>query len=116
MKVEFRQDRHNLIVRLTGELDHHSAVNLRQVIDRRLNNPEICNLVLNLKHVSFMDSSGVGVILGRYRLVEGRGGKMALCLIPAGVLKVLEISGVPKIIPLLGSEQQALEAVTIGRI
>lgn len=112
MEIEFKQDRHNLIARLTGELDHHSAANLRQAIDRRLGNPEIRNLVLNLQHVSFMDSSGVGVILGRYRLVEGRGGKMSLCLIPAGVLKVLEISGVPKIIPFLGSEQQALEAVS----
>ncbi|HHX86847.1 MAG TPA: anti-sigma F factor antagonist [Firmicutes bacterium] len=112
MKIEFKQDRHSLVARLTGELDHHSAINVRLTIDRRFNNPEIRNLVLNLKQVTFMDSSGVGVILGRYRLVEGRGGKMALCLIPAGVLKVLQISGVTKVIPFLDSEQQALEAVS----
>ena len=115
MKIEFEEDRHNLIARLTGELDHHSSTNLRQAIDRRLNNPEIRNLVLNLKHVSFMDSSGIGVILGRYRLVAGRNGKMALCQIPDGILKVLKISGVPKIIPFLASEQLALEAVNQGQ-
>ncbi len=112
MEIKFKQDRHSLIVRFNGELDHHRATGLRQTIDRRLNDPEIRNLVLNLQHVSFMDSSGVGVILGRYRLIKDRGGKMALCLIPPGVLKVLEISGLPKIIPFLGSEQQALETVS----
>ena len=111
MDFKFRQDRHNLIVRLTGELDHHNAANLRQAIDRRLRDREIQNLVLNLEHVSFMDSSGVGVILGRYRQVADRGGKMALCRIPAGILKVLEISGISKIIPFLGSEEGALQAV-----
>ncbi|NMA92823.1 MAG: anti-sigma F factor antagonist [Firmicutes bacterium] len=112
MEVDLRQDGENLIVRLTGELDHHSATRLRRTIDRRLDKGEVRNLILNFQQVSFMDSSGVGVILGRYRRVKGRGGKMALCLIPAGILKVLEISGVPKIIPFMESEKQALEAVS----
>ncbi len=112
MKTEFKQDCHSLVARLSGELDHHSAAELRKSIDHRLDDPDIHNLVLNLEHVSFMDSSGVGVILGRYRLVEERGGKMAVCLIPDGVKKVLEISGLPKIIPFLGSEQLALKEVS----
>ncbi len=111
MEVKFKEVRPNLIARLTGELDHHSAANLRQAIDRRLRDQKIENLVLNLEQVSFMDSSGIGVILGRYRQIADRGGKMALCLIPAGIRKVLEISGVPKIIPFLSSEEQAVQAV-----
>jgi len=105
-----RRDR-ALLLRLQGELDHHSAEQIRRLVDRELGKEGACNLILNLRGLSFMDSSGVGVILGRYRYLERLGGRMVLCNVPKTVRKVLDISGVPKIMPILTSEAGALDCL-----
>ena len=58
---------------LSGELDHHSAAAVRQALDAAMEDG-VRELVLDLSGVSFMDSSGIGVILGRYRILRARGG------------------------------------------
>ena len=52
-----------LCIRLTGELDHHTADELREKADNAIEKNDIRHIVLNLEHLSFMDSSGLGVIL-----------------------------------------------------
>ncbi len=108
MEIQTQVHQHSLVVRVRGELDHHSAARVRQAVDSLLARGVARNLVLNLQGLSFMDSSGVGVILGRYRLVREKGGRMALCRVPEAVRRVLHISGVPKVIPVEESEEQAL--------
>ncbi len=98
-----------LLVRVYGELDHHWAAKLRQSVDQALQEHRAQNLLLNLEGLTFMDSSGIGVLLGRYKRVSGQGGRMALCRVSSSVFKVLEISGVPKIIPFYQSEAEALK-------
>ena len=65
-----------LTVALRGELDHHAAEQTRNTIDLLINELRPTELVLDLSGVTFMDSSGLGVVLGRYRLLSTRGGKM----------------------------------------
>lgn len=108
MLIDAERKEHALLVRLQGELDHHSAEQVRLLVDRELGKKGACNLILNLRGLTFMDSSGIGVILGRYRYLERLGRRMALCNVPKTVRKVLDISGVPKIIPVLTSEAAAL--------
>ena len=69
MSVEIRTNGETVTAYLSGELDHHSAKEMREAIDNavELNMPS--RLVLNFKNVSFMDSSGIGLVMGRYRIL-----------------------------------------------
>jgi stage II sporulation protein AA (anti-sigma F factor antagonist) len=103
-----------LIMRLRGELDHHQADQLRAAADQALQDNRLQRLVLNLQGLTFMDSSGVGVILGRYKQLQQKQGQMAICETPRAVAKVLEISGVPRVIPFYKSEVEALRQTARG--
>ncbi|HWQ57603.1 MAG TPA: anti-sigma factor antagonist [Clostridia bacterium] len=82
------------VARLNGELDHHSAAQTRAALDALLLNPKVDELELDLGGVSFMDSSGLGVILGRYRTLSRRGGKLALRGANRHVDRILRMAGV----------------------
>ena len=84
--------------RLLGEIDHHSAVNIRTAMDA-----EICELrpkkvIIELCGIDFMDSSGLGLIMGRYALVQKMGGILSLRSPNERILKILELAGVMRII------------------
>ncbi|MBQ9737381.1 MAG: anti-sigma F factor antagonist [Clostridia bacterium] len=87
-----------LIVKIDGEIDHHTASILRSEIDRELNLRHIVNLVLDFDGVTFMDSSGIGVIAGRYKEIQARGGRVMVIRVKPQVDKILEISGLKKIL------------------
>jgi stage II sporulation protein AA (anti-sigma F factor antagonist) len=100
-----------VFVRLHGELDHHAVEKLRDEIESELNSTHHRGLVLSFRGIDFMDSSGLGLILGRYRSVTERGGKMAICEVSPPLKKLFELSGILKIIPLFESEEEAAESV-----
>ena len=85
-----------LEVRLGGEIDHHSAVFLREELDRLLWHKRPRRLVLNLARIEFMDSAGLGLLMGRYRLVKELGGAMALTAPNPRVLKILRLAGMER--------------------
>ncbi|GGB33941.1 anti-sigma F factor antagonist [Virgibacillus dakarensis] len=101
-----------LIVRLSGELDHHETENLRNEWKDMMYKNAVKHVVLNLESVSFMDSSGLGVILGRYKEVLQLGGEMVICSVSPAVNRLFEMSGIFKIVRLEENEQYAL--VTLG--
>lgn len=86
-----------LIVKLKGEIDQSCAARLRIEIDRKIQENHIKNLVLDFGKVSFMDSSGIGVILGRYKQIKALGGKTMIIRPQPQVDKVLELSGLKKL-------------------
>ena len=79
MELELKQVRNTLIVRIEGELDMLAADQIREDIDKKIDNSEIKNLILNLEKVTFIDSSGLGMIIGRYKSSRAR---MDGCLLP----------------------------------
>ncbi|MEW6181684.1 MAG: anti-sigma factor antagonist [Bacillota bacterium] len=99
-----------LIARLNGEIDLKVADELRQDLERALDSHLIRHLVLDFETVSFIDSTGLGVILGRYKRVAGAGGKLGLLGLRPGVKRVLEFSGVLRIAAEFTSRNEALEA------
>ncbi|WP_035344239.1 anti-sigma F factor antagonist [Halalkalibacter hemicellulosilyticus] len=103
-----------LLVRLVGELDHHTAEELRTQVENKLVQHEVRHIVLNLEQLSFMDSSGLGVILGRYKQVKAVGGEMVVCAISPAVKRLFELSGLFKIIRLEESEQYALQTLGVA--
>ncbi|MFD1707086.1 anti-sigma F factor antagonist [Siminovitchia sediminis] len=103
-----------LCIRLSGELDHHTSEDLRSRITEAIEKHDIMHLVLNLEKLTFMDSSGLGVILGRYKQIKMRQGEMVVCSISPPVKRLFEMSGLFKIIRLESSEKFALERLGVA--
>lgn len=89
-----------LTARLTGDIDHHSAAGMRAEIDRAVHMNAVNELVLDFSEVTFMDSSGIGLVMGRSKLMTELGGKCRICDPPAYILKVLKLSGADKLCPI----------------
>lgn len=103
-----------LIVRLSGELDHHEAEMLRHKWQKILYQNPVKHVVVNLEQVTFMDSSGIGVILGRYKEVMQLGGKMVVCSITPSVKRLFEMSGIFKVVQLAKNEEFALSTLGVA--
>lgn len=100
----------NLIVEVNGELDLETSPAFRNVIEEKLNQyVSIRHLVLDLKKVNFIDSSGLGVILGRFKRISQEGGRMSAINVSESVKRVFQLSGLLKIISIYDNRQQALE-------
>ena len=91
-----------LVVALDGELDHFCAPSVRSQLDEMLADSSVRYLVLDFDKLTFMDSSGIGVILGRYRILRDRGGRMAVCRMNPHIARIFHMSGMDRIIPDLG--------------
>ena len=89
-----------LTVLVRGEVDHHSAKGLREEIDHAmyLYRPEI--LARDLSSVDFMDSSGLGLILGRYTKLQTLGGKLVISKTTPAIRKLLQLAGADKLFPI----------------
>ena len=107
MQVLLEQKGRTLIARIQGELDHHSAASIRSEIDSRLSSVNVSLLIFDFSDVTFMDSSGIGVIIGRFKLLKESGGFVAIAGVSAQIDKVLNLSGIKKIIPLYHSVKEA---------
>lgn len=99
MQHERRRD--TVLAHITGELDHCSAQSIRRELDALIEDPTVKHLILDLKNMSFMDSSGIGVILGRYRALAQRGGTVAVKNMNHHVEKIFVLSGMGQIIQII---------------
>lgn len=108
MNVELRQVRNTLIVRVEGELDMLVADKIRSNIDKKLDTHEIQNLIFNMEKVSFIDSSGLGVILGRYKKISSKKGSMYIVGARPQVEKILYFSGINKLVSMYRNEQEVI--------
>ena len=97
MEIKVESIGTTLVVKMYGEIDHHSAQTFRETVDRELAVKNIVNIVMDFDGVTFMDSSGIGVLVGRYKQIVARGGKMMIIRVKPQVDKILEISGLKKI-------------------
>lgn len=97
-----------LVITLKGELDHHSAEEVRVKIDDRIDRDNIKKLVLDFNGITFMDSSGIGVVVGRLRKMESKKGKLCIANVNRTVNKVFELSGLYKIIKSYDDVEQAI--------
>lgn len=100
-----------LVIRLSRELDHHSAITLREKSDKLIDKGNIKNIVFDFTEAGFMDSSGIGVIMGRYKRVIFTGGKVAVTNVNVTVDRIFRISGLYKIIDKYESIKDAIEAL-----
>ncbi|WP_054024322.1 anti-sigma F factor antagonist [Bacillus sp. FJAT-28004] len=113
LQAELEQYRNVLIVRLRGELDHHTADVVRFKMEEALLRGNSDHIILSLKELQFMDSSGLGVILGRYKQVKSKGGKMVVCDVNPNVHRLFEMSGLFKILTIHENERTAISSLEV---
>ena len=80
-------------IALSGDIDHHRAGNMRQNIDAVLREEQPSLLELDFSDVTFMDSSGIGLIMGRYRLQSSWGGRLIVTNVPPHIEKLMFLAG-----------------------
>ena len=101
------RDGERLLVGLDGELDHYCAQSVRRELDGMLRDPTVRQLILDFSGLTFMDSSGIGVILGRYRVLQERGGSVAVIHMNDHVSRIFHMSGMDRVIHQLDKVQEA---------
>ena len=109
MRIITHDDGRCLTLRLVGELDHAAAQTVMPGIEDAVEEylPRRC--MLDLTGVSFMDSSGIAVILKTDRLLRQTGGVLALSGVPGQVRRVLDVAGLTKIVPVLDDREKECE-------
>ncbi len=98
MNVLYTENGQDLMIKLTGELDHHFASEAKNKIDERLKCGQIKNLTFDMEKLDFIDSSGIGFIIGRYKIIKKNDGKLEIINASHKIRKILDMSGVGKII------------------
>lgn len=97
MTVALQNDNSCLIASLSGELDHHSVRTIREEIDTAISEEQPEKLALDFGGVTFMDSSGIGLILGRCKIMGGIGGTTAIWNPPPHIRRVMKLSGIERL-------------------
>lgn len=110
MELNFKTQNKILVAQICGELDQHYAKSIREAIDQNLGKG-FSHLAFDFSRLDFMDSAGIGVIIGRYKNVTATGGKVAVCGANPQVDRILKISGIPKIIPCFDSVDAAVKSL-----
>lgn len=105
-RVHYERKGDSLVVHIGGEIDHHSAVSVRTGIDARIEEERPAKLLLELSAVDFMDSSGLGLIMGRYALIKRYGGTLAVLDPSQAVLKMMKLAGMERMISVLRTKQK----------
>ena len=97
MPVILSKQENVLTANISGEIDHHNAKKLRESIDKQTEDEMPKKLVLNFKDVTFMDSSGIGLVLGRCKLMQEIGGVVEVVNISSHTKKVMKLAGLDKL-------------------
>ena len=93
MNVEIKFQETTMIAYLTGEIDHHTASKIRSLLDVRIESNQPKLLILDFTNINFMDSSGIGLVMGRYKLMKYIGGKLKIVNPSKKKKKVMSLAG-----------------------
>lgn len=100
-RVTYEMRGETMVVHIGGEIDHHSAVSVRTAIDEEIMEKRPKKVLLELSSVDFMDSSGLGLIMGRLALMNRFGGELALLDPGEAVLKIVRLAGMERMVGIL---------------
>jgi stage II sporulation protein AA (anti-sigma F factor antagonist) len=98
--INFNREGNTLIVMVEGEIDHHTASRARERIDGKFLIEPVKNMIIDLSKVTFMDSAGIGLILGRASRVASIGGKMRVRKPGPEINRILKMSKIESIVEL----------------
>lgn len=91
-----------LVIHVPKELDHHTALPIRQQTEEILQYKRIEEIEMDFAQTEFMDSSGIGMLMGRYRQISQKGGQMYAVHVGARVKKILDMAGISRVVEIRG--------------
>ncbi len=97
MPVKIISTQQRVTAFLDGEIDHHTAAAIRMEIDDAVQQNKPKTLKLDFADVTFMDSSGIGLVMGRFRTLQPLGGKLIVTNLSPQVYKIMQLAGLEKI-------------------
>lgn len=98
---DFKVIDHYLMIKLPEEIDHHKATYISETADRYIVNQKVSNVVFDFEDTRFMDSSGIGIIMGRYKKIACFGGKVFAIHMDRQMKRILYISGLHQIVEIM---------------
>ena len=108
MKIDFSKKENILTIRIEGEIDHHSAGEIRDWIDDYIKKSNTKYIIMDFSKVGFMDSSGIGMVMGRYKNIRRLGGELCIVSANAAVKRILDMSGITSVIPVHKNQEEFL--------
>ena len=115
MNIKIEAKKGATYITLKGELDHHEAGGVRKIIEEFISKKGEINLVFDMTELDFMDSSGIGLIVGRYNLVSPLGGKVFLVLKEGNISRIVKMSGIEKFVDIFYDKKSLLDAINGGK-
>lgn len=103
--MQYQVEENCLTIFLPPEVDHHNAEEIRKEADRVIEEKHIKHIIFDFEHTNFMDSSGIGVIMGRYRHIFLLGGEVWAVHASDRMRRILSMSGVTKIMQIYEEEK-----------
>lgn len=98
--MEIQYSERTLWIKITEEIDHNLADKIRRKIDNEITRYMPRKTIFDFSRVTFMDSAGIGLIIGRYKMMKLIGGDMEIHNVNESVKKILEMCGIMKIVPI----------------
>lgn len=95
--VKIEHDGTSMTAFIYGEIDHHTARIIRESIDSQAELGRPKELILNFLDVSFMDSSGIGLVMGRYKLMTALGGELKIINTSSSIRRMMRLAGLERI-------------------
>ncbi len=105
MEYRILTQKGNMTVKILGDIDHHSAAPLREDVECAIKKDKPCTLIIDMSGVEFMDSSGFGFIMGRYKSMSASNGTVSVIGCRERILKLLKMSGTDKFVKIEGSKK-----------
>lgn len=103
MKCKYVQEDKLLLLQITEEIDHHFAEEIRRKADYEITRYMPRKVIFDFNQVTFMDSAGIGMLIGRYKVAKMLGSTVEMINVKPSIKKVFEMSGVLKIVPISNS-------------
>lgn len=111
MEIKLFGDKRTVLVRIMQELDHHAAAEIRKKTDAKIKSSNAINVVFDFSSVEFMDSSGIGLIMGRYKMAKILGGKVVIYGAGKQIQRIIEMSGIDRLVKIYKTLDEAIKAL-----
>ena len=106
MELKYIKEKDILIIKPEEEIDHHASELIRRRADHEIQRYLPKKTIFDFSKVSFMDSAGIGLIIGRYKIVNMLGGTLEICNASQTVSKILEMAGIAKLINITNYKEE----------
>lgn len=113
MEINTLSKYRTIVIRLEGEIDHHSAGSIRDALEKEIHRSGAVNIAFDMGRVSFMDSSGIGMIIGRYKTVTALGGAIIIYNATESIKRLMSMAGIAKIAIISDNLHSALKELTV---